>query len=278
MKLIYLITFFLFSSFGLLASAPAGAQAPSGWICDASLYDDGVCDCGCDVKDSDCPASGTFEICERSGCSVGQVPWEHQPETCMQSACGDGWRDQNLGEACDDGNALNRGGCNADCSAVNLTWVCGDRAEGCQRQLPDSGVVFDSGVLIDAGASMSDSGATIDDTGVSTPDTGVSDPDTGVSNPDTGLSNLDAAVGSVEAGLDIRDAGLTADTGSTISETSDAGRSPSRAEPAADSTSSGSSCSSVATSDVSILLLLAAALFGELRRRKYGLSTKKNRC
>ena len=47
----------------------------------------------------------------------------------MASTCGDGWKAAD--EACDDKNGLASGGCNADCSASNAGFVCGERAEGC---------------------------------------------------------------------------------------------------------------------------------------------------
>jgi len=110
-----------------LASAPAAFAV----TCDAALFADGVCDCGCGSTDPDCP-SGTFKVCERSHCAAGKVPWEHAPESCMDSACGDGWMDRGSGEACDDGNAVSSGGCSAGCSAVNAGFTCGEHATGCQ--------------------------------------------------------------------------------------------------------------------------------------------------
>lgn len=116
---------------GLLGvSSAAQAKAPTGWSCDEAYWEDGLCDCGCVVSDVDC-ADGGFEFCERSGCGAGEVPWEHRNWTCMTSACGDGWRDDAAGEACDDGNALNRGGCSADCTEINEGWDCGAMALGC---------------------------------------------------------------------------------------------------------------------------------------------------
>lgn len=106
-------------------------NAPANWRCLPEFFEDGVCDCGCRVPDRDCPR-GLFDVCERSGCPEGQVPWEHRPTSCMRSACGDGWVDENLGEVCDDGEALNSGGCSADCQFVNPGWICGVRAEGCE--------------------------------------------------------------------------------------------------------------------------------------------------
>jgi cysteine-rich repeat protein len=82
------------------------------------------------------------------------VPWEHQPETCMTSACGDGWRDERANEACDDGDALERGGCSADCRRVNDGFSCGDRATGCTRNA-DAGAP----AAADAGAPGPDAGA-----------------------------------------------------------------------------------------------------------------------
>ncbi|MCU0701088.1 MAG: hypothetical protein MUC96_31655 [Myxococcaceae bacterium] len=129
--------------------------APAVFACDASTRGDGVCDCGCGTVDPDCGAG--FGACVRNHCPAGQVPWEHQPETCMSSACGDGWRDERTNEACDDGDALPRGGCSADCKQVNPGFSCGERAAGCTRtgdaglpQAPDAG----NGMAPDAGPAM----------------------------------------------------------------------------------------------------------------------------
>jgi cysteine-rich repeat protein len=111
----------------LLAQSPVAEAA----TCEADLFGDGVCDCGCGNVDPDCP-QGTFQVCERSHCAAGKVPWEHSPESCMSSACGDGWNDPARGEACDDGNAVSSGGCSAGCAAVNPGFACGERATGCQ--------------------------------------------------------------------------------------------------------------------------------------------------
>jgi len=116
-----------FTTFGI--SATANAKPPGTWTCEAG-WEDQVCDCGCGATDPDC-AAGTFEVCERSGCGAGKVPWEHAPDSCMTSACGDGWKDEAAGEVCDDGEGLNGGGCSADCKSVNAGWVCGELAEKC---------------------------------------------------------------------------------------------------------------------------------------------------
>ena len=111
----------------LLLATPA--QVPANWDCAEAAYDDGaVCDCGCDVPDPDC-VDGEFGFCETDGCPAGQVPWEHQNDQCMASTCGDGWKADD--EACDDFNRLASGGCNADCSAVNDGFTCGEAAAGC---------------------------------------------------------------------------------------------------------------------------------------------------
>ncbi|MGB0648084.1 MAG: hypothetical protein ACPGQS_12955, partial [Bradymonadia bacterium] len=145
------------------AGIPVNAQnqLPAGWSCDEEFFQDGICDCGCNAIDRDCQP-GTFEICERDGCAPGTVPWEHQPYTCMRSACGDGWADIANGEVCDDGDALRGGGCNADCSAVNVGWTCGEAAEGCQRDTASA----DAGVdrEMDAESNDSTDAATTDET------------------------------------------------------------------------------------------------------------------
>ena len=132
---IFTLTLIGLGAFGGIASAEDAMvppnNAPANWTCDPQWYEDGVCDCGCTVPDRDCPR-GPFNVCERSGCAEGQVPWEHRPYSCMRSACGDGWLDEFLGEICDDGEALNSGGCSADCGEVNPGWICGVRADGCE--------------------------------------------------------------------------------------------------------------------------------------------------
>ena len=100
------------------------------WTCDAAWYDDGAsCDCGCGEADPDCDDATHFDACDRSGCGAGDVPWEHEVSSCMQSTCGDGWKADD--EACDDFDALDSGGCSADCSAVTDGATCGERAAGC---------------------------------------------------------------------------------------------------------------------------------------------------
>ena len=130
----------LFALILIMTASPtllAQDSVPEYWGCDPNHYEDGICDCGCDVPDPDCPR-GFFEICERSGCIEGQVPWEHRPTSCMRSACGDGWTDESLGEVCDDGEALDGGGCSAGCDAVNLGWTCGPNAAGCTADRVES--------------------------------------------------------------------------------------------------------------------------------------------
>lgn len=118
----------------IVLSAPGLALAQR---CDAQRLSDTVCDCGCGPIDPACPA-GRFTVCERANCPAGQVPWEHTPQSCMSSACGDGWVDPNAQEVCDDGNALASGGCAADCKSVNPGYTCGERAAGCWPT-PDAG-------------------------------------------------------------------------------------------------------------------------------------------
>ncbi len=114
----------------VLMTSSASAQAPARWTCEAAAYEDTVCDCGCGAVDPDC-TTATFEGCARSACPEGKVPWEHAPESCMTSACGDGWKDDLKGEVCDDGNAIASGGCSADCKTINSGHTCGERAEKC---------------------------------------------------------------------------------------------------------------------------------------------------
>lgn len=127
---------FVFPLVLALTLAPGLALAQT---CAASLFGDGVCDCGCGTVDPDCPVGAKFTACGRNHCAAGTVPWEHNPHTCMTSACGDGWNDPTRGEACDDKNALSSGGCSAACASVNPGYVCGAGASGCQLAPVDAG-------------------------------------------------------------------------------------------------------------------------------------------
>ena len=112
----------------LLLAIPV--QVPANWTCDDASYGDGVvCDCGCDAPDTDCDTS-EHSSCDTSGCPAGQAPWEHQNDQCMASTCGDGWKADD--EVCDDFDRRASGGCNADCSAVNVGFICGEAAVGCE--------------------------------------------------------------------------------------------------------------------------------------------------
>lgn len=142
----------------LVVALAAPAQTPPGnWTCGAGLYGDAVCDCGCGATDTDC-SSTNFASCDRNGCTGGQVPWEHANASCMANTCGDGWKGG--GEACDDGDALAGGGCNASCSAVSGGYVCGENAEGCYVAA-DAGTAADAGAVVDAGVAA-DAGAIVD--------------------------------------------------------------------------------------------------------------------
>lgn len=122
--------------------------------CPAAVFGDGRCDCGCGTVDSDCPAGAKFTACQVTHCAAGTVPWEHNPHTCMASACGDGWNDTASGEVCDDGNALASGGCAANCRAVNAGYVCGEGASGCRAAPVDAGAADAGAVVPDAGQMM----------------------------------------------------------------------------------------------------------------------------
>lgn len=122
--------------FFVLLTSSASAKPPGEWTCEEATYEDTVCDCGCGAVDPDCTMA-TFEGCKRSACPEGKVPWEHAPESCMTSACGDGWKDEREGEVCDDGNAIASGGCSADCKTVSSGYTCGERAEKCTMVAAD---------------------------------------------------------------------------------------------------------------------------------------------
>lgn len=130
-----------------LALAPAAAYAQA---CDSETFSNGACDCGCGTNDPECPASMDFSACESNYCPTGQVPEKLSPKSCRPTACGDGWRDQRLDEACDDGDTADTGGCNATCEAVSPGYVCGVRGAGCGLD-PNAEVPVDAGTPSDAG-------------------------------------------------------------------------------------------------------------------------------
>ena len=45
-----------------LVMLTAPSQAPVGWTCDAALFEDGTCDCGCDAPDADCAGESEAPI------------------------------------------------------------------------------------------------------------------------------------------------------------------------------------------------------------------------
>lgn len=169
----------LFSLVTLVAPATADAA-----ICNVSVYGDNVCDCGCGDVDPDCP-NGTFVVCERSHCPAGEVPWEHSPHTCMDSACGDGWNDPVMGEVCDDYNALNSGGCAASCQEVTAGYECGANAAGCRPAgAPDAGVAPDAEAPVVVDAGDVDTGVHADASTTPAPDAGTTPtPDAGAAIP-----------------------------------------------------------------------------------------------
>ncbi|MCC7111622.1 MAG: DUF4215 domain-containing protein [Deltaproteobacteria bacterium] len=115
-----------------LGASPSSAQA--GFTCGEGHYgtDDG-CDCGCAEADPDCgPAPVELAQCDYDGCPTNQSPDPADVTRCRATVCGDGWAGS--GEACDDGDTTDEGGCSADCSNIMPGWLCSDAAEGCQRE------------------------------------------------------------------------------------------------------------------------------------------------
>lgn len=154
-----------------LSAGSSFANAP----CVAANFGDGVCDCGCGTVDPDCgppaPGKSEFTVCVQNHCASGRVPWEHMPSACMNSACGDGWADTAAGEVCDDGNALNSGGCAANCRSVTAGYDCGAGALGCRLAPVDAGQP-------DAGVQQRDAGSTSADAGTDA-GAGAQEPDAG---------------------------------------------------------------------------------------------------
>ncbi|MEM6926623.1 MAG: hypothetical protein AAF602_06830 [Myxococcota bacterium] len=99
---------------GIVLSGADALAAPPGWTCPTSWYDDGVCDCGCVVPDSDCAGSqaSTCDYCNGAstgGCSeVPGCPGTIDPSdnrscdgptgwTCPDSFYADGYCDCGCG-------------------------------------------------------------------------------------------------------------------------------------------------------------------------------------
>ena len=101
--------------------------APAGWTCDSTHYLDGICDCGCGIKDPDC----TFDTnqycysCPVEGCSAGycsrilphdtsQCTFEIPSTwTCPRNFYGDGLCDCGCGAVDRDCASANVGVCAA---------------------------------------------------------------------------------------------------------------------------------------------------------------------
>jgi hypothetical protein len=98
------------------------------WRCFTSQYGDGVCDCGCGIRDIDCAAKGNVDLCENcdSGCNASQCPGRIDPEDTTQCVrlsplewtCNDAWYD--------DGNE-----CHCGCGAIDPDCE-GSAADLCQ--------------------------------------------------------------------------------------------------------------------------------------------------
>jgi|GEM_PF-1447426 len=52
---------------------------PNDWTCFGNFYGDGECDCGCGVKDFDCPVTNTLDVCEYELCD--DFTWSPKPGT-----------------------------------------------------------------------------------------------------------------------------------------------------------------------------------------------------
>lgn len=101
--------------------------APAGWTCDGAHYLDGVCDCGCGIKDPDCPydTSAYCSSCPAEGCSAGYcshiLPHDTSkcifdvPSTwtCARNFYGDGLCDCGCGAVDRDCASANVGACAA---------------------------------------------------------------------------------------------------------------------------------------------------------------------
>ena len=66
----------------ILALSAAGQTAPADWTCEAALFADDTCDCGCGAVDDDC-ASASADVCARDNCPQGQVAWQDNNASCM---------------------------------------------------------------------------------------------------------------------------------------------------------------------------------------------------
>ena len=116
-------------------------QIPAAWSCDAGLYSDGNCDCGCGVLDPDC-ADGNAATCQNDHCPTDEVPvdgqnWLCESETtvpadwtCNPEMYGDGTCDCGCGvqdSDCADGSAAicESNNCPGDEIPVDgQNWLC----------------------------------------------------------------------------------------------------------------------------------------------------------
>lgn len=120
-----------------LTSVRANAQAPDGWLCNPTYFQDGSCDCGCGVADDDCGIDGcTVAGCAHAGCEYCYVNEAAAAAgdfvDCSTASEGDG---EGEGEAppappewlCPTFFFGSDDGCDCGCGAVDLD--CGD--SGC---------------------------------------------------------------------------------------------------------------------------------------------------
>lgn len=105
---------------GISGSPPiagsGGASVPLGWNCSVTAYGDGKCDCGCNVRDSDCD-SNDVEACERcnaaGSCDYQTCPGKIDPDDttrCLKPPAG--WTCSTF--YYDDGD------CDCGCGAVDI--------------------------------------------------------------------------------------------------------------------------------------------------------------
>jgi hypothetical protein len=126
------------TGWGLLAIDPTDntrcVTAPSGWTCAPSYYGDGICHCGCGIRDSDCSRDAS-DVCQSCGAqgSCAQYDWSSTCEAidasknsaCVPAQHVTGW-------TCAPGHYGSADGCDCGCGVADPDCANG-RPEACDR-------------------------------------------------------------------------------------------------------------------------------------------------
>ncbi|MCP4501850.1 MAG: hypothetical protein GY822_17970 [Deltaproteobacteria bacterium] len=104
---------------------------PNDWTCDGDYFDDGECDCGCGVKDFDCPVTNDLAVCEFELCDLTESPKPGTTYLCFPGdwTCNGDLYDEESG-ACDCGCGILDPDCDdattASCENCGATGSCAE--------------------------------------------------------------------------------------------------------------------------------------------------------